>query len=50
MLLFNSSDEFETGIFIAPNYGHPVHTDTLMIMIMNLYSAEMAPQCPCYGL
>ena len=50
MLLFSSSDEFETGIFIALNYGHPVHTDTLMIMMMNLYSAKMAPQCPYYGL
>ena len=29
MLLFSSSDEFETGIFIALNYGHPAHTDTL---------------------
>ena len=29
MLLFSSGDEFETGICIALNYGHSVHTNTL---------------------
>ena len=29
MLLFSSGDKFETGICIALNYGHSVHTNTL---------------------